>query len=182
MAAKKEKVKKMASKCLLLKTPDDRHFFTEEKNYSLLLEFGRTFDAEISIVKTKDQVEVLDMDDLVKSICTLQKDEHPEYDVVEIKLAAPAKSAAGRQEKLKKTHEVNDFIRAEFLAGKIVSLSGLEEKYTDWSKSALSAHLTRTKRELQAQGHFITRDKQGQYRISPELKPDYHEFTSLVGN
>ena len=177
--ASKEKAKKMADQCLLLKTPDERLFFTEENNFKLLLEFARTFDAEISVIKTKQAVEMLDMDDLVKSICSPAKTEVAEYSVLEVKLEAPKRASATRYEKLKKTHEVNDFIRAELLAGKIVSLASLEEKYKEWSKSALSSHLTRAKRELQAQGHYITRDKQGQYRLTPELKPDYYEATAL---
>ena len=49
---------------------------------------------------------------------------------------------------------------------------GPESKFEDISKSALSNHLTRVRRELQAQGHYIAKDKPGQYRLANELKPD----------
>lgn len=169
MPEPKEKIKKMASKCLLLKTPDNRCFFTEEKHFPLLVEFGRTFDAEISVVKTQEQVEVLELDDLAKSICNQKITEPTPYDVIEIKLAAGPvkKSLSDRYDKIKKAHELNEVIRAEFLSGKSVSIADLEAKFPDLTKPSLSNHFTRVRRELQTQGYTLVREKVGQYRLIP---------------
>lgn len=169
----REKVKKMSDKCLLLKTPDSRCFFTEEKNYPLLVEFGRTFNAEISVVKTKTQVQVLELPDLAKMICNQKPVECPPYDILETKLPSTKELDTNRQEKIKKTREITNFIRAELLGGKIVSSPELEQKYPETKKGSISNYITRTKRELQAQGHHIVKVKPGCYRIAPELKPDF---------
>ena len=55
-------------KCLLLETKDKRKFFTHEKNFLQLIEFSRTFNAEISVVKM-EQTELLDLKDLAPAIC-----------------------------------------------------------------------------------------------------------------
>jgi hypothetical protein len=155
-----------ANKCLLLKTPDQRCFFTDEKNYPTLIEFGKTFGAEISIVNTKELVEIQDLSDLAKSICSETKIEYPAYEVVETKLPAVVNpTTENRNSKLKQAKEVIDFIRAELLAGNLVSLSMLETRFTNISKSSLSNYFSRAKRELLSQGHDVKREKPGQWII-----------------
>lgn len=165
----KEKPKKLANKCLLLKTPDQRCFFTEEKNYPILVEFGRTFDAEISIVKTKEQVEILELDDLAKSICSQNKSEYPEYEIVETKLSAEIKKTIeNRAARLKQAKEVSDYIRGEMMEGKTVALGDLDSKFPQMAKSCLSNYFTRVRRELSSRGHIIKRNKPGQWRIASQ--------------
>jgi hypothetical protein len=177
---KPPKPKKYANQCLLLKTPDRRSFFTEEKNFPVLVEFGRTFDAEISVVKTKEQVEVLDLDDLAKSICSQTEDKQAEYDVLEVKLSAPVRETSeNRESKLKKAKEVIDQIKTDLRSGKTISLADLESKFPDVAKSSLTNYFTRARRELASQGNNIRREKPGFWRVANELKPDHGE--SLLG-
>lgn len=163
-----ERKKKLASKCLLLKTPDDRCFFTEEKNFPVLVEFGRTFNAEISIVKTKEEVEIQELPDLAKSICNQDKQNHPEYEVVEIKLSPPTgKAIAARETKINQTKEVIEYIKSELLNNKIVSMIDLETKFPEVNRMTLSNCFTRVRRDLTSKGKILDRIKPGHWRISP---------------
>ncbi len=71
--------------CLMLKTPDERCFFTLKNNYPQLIEFARTYGAQISVVKASN-VQVLELEDLAKSICNQEEQTKPEYEIVEIKI------------------------------------------------------------------------------------------------
>ena len=62
------KKKKKNFKCLMLKTRDNRKYFTHEKNYDYLIEFSRTFGAEVSVVEV-EEAEVLDLEELAPAIC-----------------------------------------------------------------------------------------------------------------
>jgi hypothetical protein len=176
-APKPEKPKKLANKCLLLKTPDQRCFFTEEKNYPLLVEFGRTFDAEISVVKTVDQVEVLELDDLAKTICTQVENPAFLYEVLEVKLATPVKEVVEtRKNKIKQAEEVREHIKEVLMSGKTLTVADLEAKFPETPKVCLVAYFSRMRRRLEAAGHNIVREKPGSYRLANELKHDYFDF------
>lgn len=164
---KKEKPKKLATKCLLLKTPDNRCFFTEEKHFPCLIEFGRTFDADISVVKTKEQVEVLDLTDLAKAICNPEATNPPEYEVVETKMAAPQKkSNQSRVARAERGREVLAFASARVLSGAEISVTDLVSKFPDVAKTRLVQHFTRARRDLAAKGHTLKRTKPGTYQLA----------------
>jgi len=164
---KKEKPKKLASKCLLLKTPDNRCFFTEEKHFPCLIEFGRTFEAEISVVKMKEQVEVLDLGDLAKSICTPSTTEIvPDYEIVETKLVATLKkNSEVRISNLEQGKLVLEYVQSILLAGHLVCAGDLESKFPTINKVKLYSHFTRARREMTAQGHTLKKEKPGTYRL-----------------
>lgn len=168
------KEKKKSNKCLLLKTPDNRCFFTEEKHFPCLIEFGKTFNAEISVVKLKEEIEVLELEDLAKSLCTHPPTEvYPIYEVVETKLVPEAKV---RTDKASQPKEISEFIRTELLAGKTVSLSDLETKYENVKRASLSGYVSRVKWDLTARGYYIVKEKPGKYRMALEMKADYNDF------
>ncbi len=172
---KKDKPKKLASKCLLLKTPDGACFFTEVKHFPCLIEFGRTFEAEISIVQTKEEVEVLELDDLAKSICAPEHETHPEYEVLEIKLNKPQKkSNQSRAAKSEQGRSVVQYIIGEMVSGKTMTNATLESQFPNVTKPCLNNHYTRARRELRAQGHLLKKEKPGTYSIVKKVeKPKY---------
>lgn len=53
----------------MIRTKDNRKFFTYEENLPELLEFSKIFEAEISIVKIKDTNICLDINQLAPAIC-----------------------------------------------------------------------------------------------------------------
>lgn len=171
--------------CLMLKMPDDRKFFTSQTNFSQLVEFARTCDAEISVVKARD-VKVLELEELARSVCNHGRHvETTEYELVEMKTISPDEVNVARTRKklLTQANIISSTVKDAFLRGEVVSLCGLENQYSEFglSKAALCNHIARVKKELADEGHVIVKVQRGQYRVvacpsekvsSPKLNND----------
>jgi len=158
--------------CLMLKTSDDRCFFTHKNNYSQLVEFAKTCDAEISVVKAND-VKVLELPELAKSICSHGKHpETPKYELMEIRLTKCVEVSAPRTRKklLTQATIITEHVKNIFLAGEVVILSDLENKFSEFnlSKAAFCNHITRIRRDFKEKGYTIQKVKRGQYKILKE--------------
>ena len=121
------------SQCLMLKTKDQRTFFTYEKNYIPLLEFSRLFKAEISIVSVQE-AEVLDLSELAPAICDVSYTQTPPIglSVIEIKSCVQ-----NRQKILKSAKKIADFIENLFKSGDVVCLKELKLKFDNVSVACL---------------------------------------------
>lgn len=73
--------------CLLVETKDKRKFFTLRKNYKNLVEYCKTFNAKMYIVKAEiDKVKVLDLPKLVPALCDkTYKNEKVDFEILETK-------------------------------------------------------------------------------------------------
>jgi hypothetical protein len=152
--------------CLMLKTSDQRKFFTHENNFPQLVEFAKTCEAEISVVRAQN-VKILELEELAKSICDHHKINNDlSYEVLEIKIT-PVIPPKTRQEKLNKAKEIYMHIKSSFLSGDIVSLSSLENKFKSFglSKATMCNHMARVRKELQSRSHSIIKVRRGQYRL-----------------
>lgn len=152
-------------KCLLLETKDKRKFFTHEKNFMQLIEFSKTFNAEISVVKI-DKTELLDLKDLVPAICDAHyKKPKINYEVIETKLENPRKA---RTEILKIADMVNKYILDQFSLGADVSLKELKNKFKRYklSTTTLCNHMRRAKKQLEKQGLQFSKIGAGTYRAT----------------
>lgn len=152
-------------KCLLLETKDKRKFFTHEKNFLQLIEFSRTFNAEISVVKM-EQTELLDLKDLAPAICDAhyKKPKIP-YEIIETKLESSRKA---RNEILKVADMVNKHILEQFSQGLDVSLKGLKSKFKRYrlTSATLCNHMRRAKIQLEKQGLKFSKIGAGTYRAT----------------
>jgi hypothetical protein len=166
-------------KVLMLKTPDSRKFFTFEDNYPMLIEFAKTCDAEISVVKINpDGVPVLELEELAKYICDHQVTQVDlNYELLETRIQGGTivkkeELSTIRPNKMRKAKEINDFIHTELLAGKLITLADLESKFKDYnlSKSALCNHLRRAKVQLIDKGHKVIKLTHGRYFIKKETQ------------
>jgi len=153
--------------CLMLKTADQRCFFTHKNNYPQLIEFARTCAAEISVVKTHN-VKVLELSELAKSICNHGKQcDLPQYELVEVKLPPYIPAKKSRQKLLKQANTIAAHVKKLFLDYKTVSLANLESKFSKFglSKSALCNHISRMRAELKRQGYKVSKIKRGEYKL-----------------
>ena len=73
------------NQCLMIKTKDNKKFFTHEKYFPQLIEFSKTFGAEISIVKIKDN-NILDINELIPAICNANYKNDESYELVTTKI------------------------------------------------------------------------------------------------
>lgn len=162
-------MKKKPVNCLMLKTTDQRCFFTYKYNYPQLVEFARTCDAEISVVKAQN-AKVLDLPELARSICNHGKQvEIPQYELLEVKVPKQEiKVSRTRKKLLTQANIISSYVKKAFLNSKVVSLTDLETKFSEFglSKSALCNHITRMRKELKKEGRKVLKIKRGEYRIT----------------
>lgn len=152
-------------KSLLIKTSDNRHYFTHIKNLPELIEFGNTFPAEISVVKAKNP-EILELPNLAKAICTASMTDVPEYEVLETKLCDNNIPKAINSVKINTKQEpISIFIEKELLAGKKISNKSIQKKFKNSSKNTIAVYFCRVRKELKSNGHNVIKTSPGEYCI-----------------
>jgi len=154
----------------MLKTTDQRCFFTHKNNFPQLIEFARTCDAEISVVKTHN-VKVMELGELAKSICNHGKQNgNPQYEIIEVKLGIlpEIKTDRSRKRLLSQANIVSAYVKDMFRKQKIVSLADLENKFSEFSlsKPALCNHIARVRSEMEKEGYTVTKIKRGSYQMT----------------
>ena len=144
--------------CLLLKTKDKREFLTEKSNYSLLLEFSKKFSLEVSVVKIK-KATILELSELAAAFCDPNHaNEEITYELIETKISQIKKP---RNNIIKTSERLDEYIKKEFLAGKIISLKKLKRRLSGYvlTDSCLCNHIRKIRKELEAEGYKINKDK-----------------------
>jgi len=155
----------------MIRMADERRFFTYENNYHQLIEFARTCNAEISVVRTSN-ITIQDLEDLAKSICEQRAGllafkgktalPIPQYEVLEVKIPL-TDFLRPRKTQLSRAREISSYIKGRFLESKVVSLRDLEDQFPDLSKSTLCNHVARAKKELRDKGYNFHKVKAGEY-------------------
>ena len=149
--------------CLMIRTKDQRKFFTHEENYIQLLEFSKIFQAEVSVVEVKEAV-VLDLAQLAPAICdtTFVQPAPEQYQILEVKIGQKK-----RQDILHHADKIRRHIIKRFLRGKLVSLKDLRKKFSKLkvTTACLCNHLTKAREELAKQGHQIEKVGGGKYQL-----------------
>ena len=156
----------MNIRCLMIKTKDKRNFFTHEKNFPQLIEFSKTFKAEISLVKVEDPT-IMELTQLAPAICdaNFAVPSVNKYEILEIK--SPVAPKKRRDKILRVASQIKSYITNKFLKGDVVTLKDLRRKYKRYNLSVpcLSNHVARVKKELTERGKHIKRTGMGKYQI-----------------
>lgn len=154
----------MKEKCLLITTKDHRKFLTRQENLPSLVEFVKTFGAEIYTVQTEGQ-KTLELKALANAICNQEYDDKPTYTV--IKKIWP-KTARGRKSILKSAERIRTFIRTRLLSGKPLSLKELKQKYENLkvTDACLCNHFSTVRRQLMREGRQFEKVSGGKYRLA----------------
>jgi hypothetical protein len=149
-------------KRLLLKTKDNRKFITYEKNLPSLLEFAKTFGAEIDVVKVENGTKGLELKALTAAICNPKYDNNPEY--TPVKKIYP-NSKKQRKSILSEAKTIRQFIKKRFISGKNVSLKDLKEKYKNQklTDACLCNHMAMVRKELSKEGYTFRKMGAGNY-------------------
>lgn len=152
-------------KCLLIQTKDKRKFFTHEKNLIQLIEFSKTFGAEISMVKLEEGP-ILELKELAPAICDPSyKKIKSQYSIIETKLNTNVKS---REEILTIANKVKKYISEQFKNRKTVSLKELKKKFQkdNLTNAALCNHIRRVKQDFEKEGIQFVKIGAGEYRTA----------------
>lgn len=156
--------KKRNYQCLLVKTKDNRKFFTHEKNFPQLIEFSRAFGAEVSVVKVVE-AEVLDLSQLAPAICDGNYNQRPDFEIIETKI--PAKKKRRRNNILKTSEKIREYIKEQFLSREVVSLKALTKKFRKYqmTSACFCNHMRVVREELKQAGHTIKKVGGGKYQL-----------------
>lgn len=157
----------MSKEALMLKTGDNRSFFTHKKNLSLLTEFAKTFGVKVSLVKVASKETLLGIEKLVPAICDANYTS-PEvfYDIVEEIL--PKVELERRRPVLRQNAEhIRSFIRLTLTKNKELSLRDLKRKYygQGLTDSCFCNHFTFVRKTLAKEGFKIIKTGGGRYRL-----------------
>jgi DNA-binding transcriptional ArsR family regulator len=154
----------------MIKTKDQRQFFTEEEHLPQLIEFSKIFGAEISIVKV-DENKIRPLEELPEAICDASYEDQSEYELVKIKIAefkslapeAPTK----RKDILALAAQIKNYIVTELLSKGRVTFAQVEKKFSKYnlSKPTISNHIRRIKEEMAIDGYEVVREKRGEYSL-----------------
>lgn len=145
---------------LLLKIKG-RSFLTHEKNLDSLIEFTKTFSAEIYRVEAEKQ-KVFELKALANAICDQDYSEKPQCTKLEKLYPKPNKN---RETILKNAGKIRKFIYRRLSSGKSISLKELKHKYEDLNltDACLCSHLTATRTLLKQEGYNIRKLGAGKY-------------------
>ena len=148
-------------KYLLLKIKK-RTFLTHEKNLDSLIEFAKTFSAEIHLVESEKQ-KVLELKALANAICDQEYNLKPKA-YQEIKKIFP-KRKKDRETILKNAKKIQRFIHRRLTSGKAVSLKELKQKYQHLcvTDACLCSHLSVARRNVSKEGYRIRKIGAGTY-------------------
>jgi len=150
--------------CLLIETKDHRKFFTHEKYLTQLIEFGKTFNAEISLVQIENG-EVLDLEELAPALCDNQyKKNKSEYKTIELKFPLNKKD---RRQTLKIASEIKSYIKTQFEEKKPVSLKNIKSQFSKYNlnNTTICNHVRKSKEELEELGYKFKKVGAGVYQV-----------------
>jgi hypothetical protein len=145
----------------MIETKDSRKFFTQRKNYTQLIEFANTFDAEISLVRLEDG-DILDLGPLAEAISNNADPGNGRFTLVRKIIELKKKKNMGA------AYEVKEWIKTCFSEGKVVNFKDLRGKFQkhNLSYNALYSHFASVRKKLQEQGLAIEKIGPGQYQLA----------------
>ena len=147
----------------MIKTPDKRKFLVGEKNLQAIIEYVKTFKAEIYKVEVIEGKIINQLKSLAGAICNGEFDCNAKIKVLK-KIYPRSKP---RQNILNNAKKIKDFISKKFSNGDAVSLKSLKNKYKgcEITDACLCNHLSAVRKELAETGHKIKKIGQGTYQI-----------------
>ena len=145
--------------CLMIETKDHKKFFTYEKNLPYLIQFSKTFNAEISKVQIPSEAEVLELEQLAPALCE-KKSQNVDYKILSMKLSSRTK----RRKIISRAKKIQNYIQDRLLTGEVVSLSELSHKFRDLTSACLCNHFKLTRDAMIKEGHKFVKIGGGKYR------------------
>jgi len=147
--------------CLLVKTPDKRKFLVNEKNMPSIVEFVKTFHAEVYKVDVLEGKIINQLKNLAGAIC------NPDYDTeMDIRIIDKIyPKSRPRSSILKNAKKIKEYIYEKLSEGKTVSLKDLKKKYKNCeiTDSCLCNHLSAVRKQMARNGKHIKKIGQGNY-------------------
>jgi len=147
--------------CLLVKTPDKRKFLVNEKNMPSIIEFVKTFHAEVYQVEVLKGEIINHLKNLAGAICNL--DYNTEMDIKIIEKIYP--KSRPRSSILNNAKKIREYIYEKLSEGNPVSLKDLKKKYKNCeiTDACLCNHLSAVRKQMVRSGKQVKKIGQGNY-------------------
>ncbi len=147
--------------CLLVRTQDKRKFLVPEKNMPTLIEFIKTFHAEVYRVELIEGKIIPQLKLLASAFC------NPEYKstmkVKKIEKIYPVTRA--RSFLLENAKKIRKYIQKTLASGKPVSMKQLKKRYKNCNvtDACLCNHLSVVRQQMIRSGKLVNKIGQGKY-------------------
>ena len=150
--------------CLLVKMPDKRKFLVSEKNMLSIIEFAKTFHAEIYKVEVIKGKVICQLKNLAGAIC------NPDYNQ-DMEIQNPVKiypRTRPRSSIIKNAKKIKAFIYNKLNNGKPMSLKDLKKKYKNCNitDACLCNHLSAVRKLMIENGLNVQKIGQGKYCLT----------------
>lgn len=136
----------------MIETKNSKKFFTYEKNLTELIAFSKVFNAQISIVKIPDEVEILDLEEIVPRFC--EGSSSKSSNIIKIK-----------PKPIKISTEIKNYIKENLIKGNVVSLKDLMNKFKSFTAGYLCNYFTKVRNELTENGYNLIKVGGGKYKV-----------------
>jgi hypothetical protein len=145
----------------MIETKDRKTFFTHEKNFPQLIEFSKTFNAEISKVQIPSEAEVLELEELAPALCE-KKSQKVDYKILELKLCPKIT----RRKILSRAKKIQTYIHGKLVLGHTVTLKELTKKFKGLTSACLCTHFKLTREKMELEGHLFVKIGGGEYKLT----------------
>lgn len=156
----------MSEKCLLIKTKDNRKFLTHENHLPSLVEFTKTFGAEIYLVEPGEGEKIYNkLKPLTVAICNPLSESDPDFQIIS---KIYPENKRDRKSILTDAKIIRQYIQKKLLSKKSVSLKELKEKYKNYNltDACLCNHLAVVRKSLINSGHTFRKVAAGKYCLA----------------
>ena len=157
----------IGTRALHLALPDGRHYLTSQQHLGVLIEFARTFKAEISVVEMEEETLIYDLDALVAMICAATTTMSlPQHKLIEMKVKNPVNGIEVRSRR-EQLAEVSGYVNNALIERGICSIHELLDKFREIEKPVLSNVLNRVVQRMRRQHYALVRVSVGVFRVVP---------------
>lgn len=145
----------------MIKTKDQKKFFTYEQNLPQLFEFSKIFGAEISVVKIPETTEILTLEELAPALCE-KKTQKSDYQILK-----QVNKKQTRRKIISRAAVIQKLIRELLMSNEAISLGQLNKMFKKYklTLACLCNHFRIARSTLESQGFRIKKIKTGQYKL-----------------
>jgi len=157
----------MMTTCLLISTKDNEKYFTQIKNYAQLIEFAKTFKANIIKVKAESP-SLLPIKKLAEHITTGTVSKSTKYEIIETLIENHKEKRIILSTKPKRqemSKNIKKYIKTKLLAGNVLSLTEISTEFENYglTKSCFSNHFSNVRKQLEKNNRIFAKKGAGKY-------------------
>lgn len=161
----------MPSQTLMIQMKDKRKYYTEPSNLPMLVEFAKTFGAELTLVESPG-VDTMDLERLAPALCDdAYKSPRLGRNIRVVHKLYPIeeKRVRTRQEMLQNAKDIREHIRLTLETNGAIRAADVKEKFYDLelTDSCMSNHVAVVIKDMKKHGiHVKSADQRGSYTIT----------------